>query len=57
MQKRAPKWMQNMSLEWLFRLVQEPKRLFKRYFVTNSLFLWLLFKAWFRIKVLKKQYF
>ncbi len=54
MQKRAPEWMQNLSLEWLFRLAQEPKRLFKRYFVTNTLFLWLLFKSWVRIKVLKK---
>lgn len=44
MQKRAPVWMQKMSLEWLYRLFQEPKRLFKRYFVTNLLFLWLLIK-------------
>lgn len=40
-QKRAPKWMQNMSLEWLFRLFQEPKRLFKRYAYTNSKFIFL----------------
>lgn len=39
MQKRAPEWMQRSSLEWLYRLVQEPGRLWKRYFVTNSLFL------------------
>ena len=45
MQKRAPVWMQKMSLEWLYRLFQEPKRLFKRYFVTNLLFLWILIKA------------
>ena len=44
LQKRAPKWMCDCSLEWLFRLLQEPRRLFKRYFVTNSLFLLLL--AW-----------
>lgn len=42
MQKRAPKWMQNAGLEWLFRLLQEPRRLFKRYVVTNSIFLYLL---------------
>jgi N-acetylglucosaminyldiphosphoundecaprenol N-acetyl-beta-D-mannosaminyltransferase len=53
MQKRAPKWMQNIGLEWVFRLVQEPKRLFKRYAVTNSLFLYLLLKEYFRQKVLK----
>lgn len=39
--KRAPMWMQKMSLEWLYRLLQDPKRLFKRYFVTNFKFLWL----------------
>lgn len=38
----APLWMQKLSLEWLYRLVQEPKRLFKRYFVTNTKFLWYL---------------
>jgi N-acetylglucosaminyldiphosphoundecaprenol N-acetyl-beta-D-mannosaminyltransferase len=39
--ERAPSWMQKLSLEWLFRLVKEPKRLFKRYFYTNTKFLWL----------------
>jgi N-acetylglucosaminyldiphosphoundecaprenol N-acetyl-beta-D-mannosaminyltransferase len=38
--KRAPKWMQNCNLEWLYRLCQDPKRLFKRYFQTNTKFLW-----------------
>jgi N-acetylglucosaminyldiphosphoundecaprenol N-acetyl-beta-D-mannosaminyltransferase len=45
MQKRAPFWMQKNSLEWLFRLFQEPKRLFKRYFNTNSIFIGLYAKA------------
>ena len=40
--KRAPKWMQMLSLEWFYRLLQDPARLFKRYFVTNIRFLWLL---------------
>ncbi len=44
MQKRAPEWMQKASLEWLYRLGQEPKRLFKRYAVTNTTYLWLLAK-------------
>jgi len=44
-QKRAPIWMQKNSLEWLFRLHQEPRRLFKRYFKTNSQFLYLAAKA------------
>lgn len=41
-QKRAPQWMQKNSLEWLYRLAQEPKRLFKRYFKTNTMFLYLI---------------
>jgi len=45
LQKRAPKWMQRLGLEWLFRLSLEPRRLFKRYAVTNSVFLYLLSKA------------
>lgn len=39
--KRAPAWMQKMSLEWLYRLMQDPKRLFKRYLVTNTRYLYL----------------
>ena len=39
--KRAPQWMQRCSLEWLYRLMQDPVRLFKRYFVTNTKYLWL----------------
>lgn len=38
--KRAPQWMQKTNLEWLYRLMQDPKRLFKRYLVTNSKFVW-----------------
>lgn len=37
--KRAPKVMQRFGLEWLFRLINEPKRLFKRYMVTNTFFI------------------
>ena len=40
--KRAPVWMQKSGLEWLHRLTQDPKRLFKRYVVTNTKFLWLI---------------
>lgn len=35
---RAPRWMQRAGLEWMFRLVQEPRRLWKRYLVGNTLF-------------------
>jgi N-acetylglucosaminyldiphosphoundecaprenol N-acetyl-beta-D-mannosaminyltransferase len=50
MQKRAPSWLQGMGLEWLYRLMQEPRRLFKRYVVTNSLFIYLFFKKIFMVK-------
>jgi len=40
MQKRAPQYMQNVGLEWLYRLLQEPQRLWKRYLFTNSMFVW-----------------
>ena len=36
--KRAPRWMRDNGLEWLHRLASEPRRLWKRYLVTNSLF-------------------
>lgn len=38
--ERAPEWMQKSNLEWLYRLIQDPKRLFKRYFHTNTKFIW-----------------
>lgn len=41
---RAPQWMQDHGLEWFYRFMKEPRRLFKRYFVTNSKFLWYLFR-------------
>jgi len=50
--KRAPRWMQNNGLEWLFRLMQEPGRLFKRYLMTNKLFIWIVLKEYLRIKML-----
>ncbi len=50
LQERAPEWMQKASLEWLFRLKQEPRRMLKRYVVTNSLFTVLI--TW---QFLKKQ--
>ena len=37
---RAPEWMQNYNLEWFYRFLQDPKRLFKRYLITNSKFIW-----------------
>lgn len=43
--RRAPMWMQKYGFEWLFRLLQDPKRLWKRYITTNFKFLWLLIRG------------
>ena len=42
--KRAPRWMSNHGLEWLYRFFQEPKRMFKRYFVDDLKIIKLIFK-------------
>ena len=47
--KRAPFWMQRWGLEWLYRVGQEPRRMWKRYLVTNSLFIVYVLKAKFRM--------
>lgn len=44
MVQRAPIWMQKKGLEWFFRLLVEPSRLWKRYLLGNTLFLWLVLK-------------
>lgn len=40
--KSAPRIMQRLALEWFYRLLQEPRRLWKRYLINNPLFLWML---------------
>ncbi len=45
--KRAPLWMQNLGLEWFYRFAQEPRRMWKRYLIGNSKFIWLVFKEKF----------
>lgn len=42
--KRAPEWMQRAGLEWFYRLLQEPERMWKRYLVTNTLFALMVLK-------------
>jgi len=49
--KRAPKWMQKFGLEWFYRLIQEPRRMWKRYLYTNTLFVWYILKE----KLLQKK--
>ncbi len=46
--KRAPVWMQNAGLEWFYRFLQEPRRMFRRYFVEDMAFFGLLLKEAFR---------
>ena len=45
---RAPVWMQNGGLEWLFRLLQEPRRMWRRYLYTNTQFVLLFLREWSR---------
>lgn len=42
--KRSPKWMSNAGFEWLYRLLVEPKRLWKRYLLEDLPFFWLILK-------------
>ncbi len=42
--KRAPAWMQTAGLEWFFRFLQEPRRMFRRYFIDDMAFIWLVIK-------------
>ena len=42
--KRAPSWMQNSGLEWLFRLIQQPKRMWRRYLIGNVEYIYNIIK-------------
>jgi N-acetylglucosaminyldiphosphoundecaprenol N-acetyl-beta-D-mannosaminyltransferase len=42
---RAPVWMQRNGLEWAYRVIQEPRRMWRRYFVTNNKFALMLARA------------
>jgi N-acetylglucosaminyldiphosphoundecaprenol N-acetyl-beta-D-mannosaminyltransferase len=46
--RRAPRLWQRLGFEWLYRLKQEPARLWKRYLVTNTLFCWMMVAELFR---------
>jgi N-acetylglucosaminyldiphosphoundecaprenol N-acetyl-beta-D-mannosaminyltransferase len=46
--KRAPLWMQKAGLEWFYRFLQEPRRMFRRYFIDDVAFFGLLFSEWRR---------
>lgn len=53
--ERSPDWMQRHGLEWLFRLYKEPGRLWKRYFYTNTKFIWLLSLQLLKTRVFKNK--
>ena len=48
--KRAPRWMQRAGLEWSYRFLQEPRRMFRRYFIEDMAFIWLLVKEAARMR-------
>jgi N-acetylglucosaminyldiphosphoundecaprenol N-acetyl-beta-D-mannosaminyltransferase len=52
---RAPLWMQKYSLEWFYRFLQEPKRLFKRYFIQDIQIIKLLFIEIFTVKKFRSK--
>jgi N-acetylglucosaminyldiphosphoundecaprenol N-acetyl-beta-D-mannosaminyltransferase len=51
--RRAPRWMQRSGLEWLYRLLQEPRRLLRRYATTNARFVALVAREWARRRLLR----
>ncbi len=53
--KRAPESWQKYGLEWLYRVKQEPGRMWKRYLITNSLFCWLLLKTYTSERLLSSK--
>ena len=53
--RQAPKWMQKSGLEWLFRLITEPRRLWKRYILGNSIFIYLICKELISGRLLKEK--
>lgn len=52
----APQWMQDLGLEWLYRFLKEPKRLWRRYILNNPLFLILWCVQWISAKLFRRKY-
>ena len=55
MNRRAPIWMRERGLEWLYRLCREPGRLWKRYLTTNSYFIFMLIQIYLMEKIFKVE--
>ncbi len=53
--KQAPHWMQNIGMEWFFRLLMEPRRLYKRYLEIVPKFIWLNLKEFIDFYIRKKR--
>jgi N-acetylglucosaminyldiphosphoundecaprenol N-acetyl-beta-D-mannosaminyltransferase len=53
--KRAPIWMQRAGLEWLYRIYQEPRRMWKRYLVTNAMFVLLVILELGKLLILQER--
>lgn len=49
--KHAPRWVQKIGMEWLYRLCSEPKRLWRRYLSTNPRFIWHFTKQLIKYKL------
>jgi len=52
--KRAPKWIVNIGLEWFYRLIKEPHRMWKRYIIGNLLFVYIILKEKCKMKASRK---
>lgn len=52
--KRAPLWMQKSGMEWFYRLIQEPGRMWKRYLITNTLFIYYVLKEKIKLPFVKR---
>ena len=53
--KRAPDWMQKVGMEWFYRFMQEPRRMWKRYLIGNTKFIWAVISEKYRISSRKNQ--
>ncbi len=54
---RAPGWVQNMGIEWLYRLVREPRRLWRRYLIGNVEFGFIVLRQWLSLRGLSGNSF
>lgn len=53
--KRAPNWVRSIGMEWFWRFLQEPRRLFKRYFIRDMKFLRMAWKEYNRLKISSRK--